>query len=384
MEYLVRPASVDAATGSRWSRKKNLGLLDLYSNRRCLVTGHTGFKGSWMCFWLQMLGARTTGYALEPPTDPSLFETARISNCAVDLRGDIRDYARLKDVIDDAAPEIVFHLAAQSLVRMSYAEPRATFEVNVGGTVNVLEALRHCPSVKAIVVITSDKCYENREWLYAYRETDPLGGHDPYSASKAGAELVCGAFRRSFFGPRGIGLASCRAGNVIGGGDWAQDRIIPDAVRAVSMGREVGVRNPSSIRPWQHVLEPLFGYLILGARMLEGLEGSPAALSGPWNFGPPVDSCQTVRELVTAFIEAYGSGTWQEVPSGEPEIPHEAELLALNWDKAYRCLGWNPQWDFRASVKRTGLWYRRHAEGADAASLCREDIMSYVGGDGRQ
>lgn len=361
---------------------ENLRLLGLYSGRRCLVTGHTGFKGSWLCLWLQTLGAEITGYALAPPTEPGLFQLARIGDAAQDLRGDIRDYEKLKSAVVHAQPEVIFHLAAQSLVRFSHAEPKTTFDVNAGGTVNLLEALRDCPSVKVIVVITSDKCYENREWVYSYREIDSLGGHDPYAASKACAEMICSSYAHSFFTSNGVGLASCRAGNVIGGGDWAQDRIIPDAVRAISQGRALGVRNPCSVRPWQHVLEPLSGYLILGARMLEnkdGCRGSCQPLAGPWNFGPPTDSCRPVNELMSAFFDAYGSGSWEDISSGQTEAPREAQFLALNWDKACRYLGWHPRWDLRESVKRTSLWYRQQAAGVDAKKLCMDDIKAYMG-----
>jgi CDP-glucose 4,6-dehydratase len=362
--------------------EKNLALLDLYSGRRCLVTGHTGFKGAWLCRWLKMLGVELTGYALDPPTEPNLFHLAGVGEIVNDLRGDIRDFETLRRTVDGLGPEIVFHLAAQSIVRVSYDEPKSTFDINVGGLVNLLEALRHSPTVKAIVVITSDKCYENREWTYSYRETDHLGGRDPYSASKAGAEIVCAAYERSFFEAKSVTLASCRAGNVIGGGDWARDRIIPDTVRALSSGRTIEVRNPRAVRPWQHVLDALFGYLLLGAGMIAGPENAPGppALQGPWNFGPPLDSCRPVHELVETFIEAHGSGSWKDVSPGQVGAPHEAGFLALSWDKAHRHLGWHPRWDFKESVQRAGRWYREQAAGTDAALLCENDIQAFTGG----
>lgn len=373
-----------------------------YAGRRCFVTGHTGFKGSWLVQWLALLGARVTGYALDPNTDPSLFDRASVADTLEkDHRGDIREAEYLIECMRAAEPEVLFHLAAQPLVRLSYQEPKATFDVNTGGTVNVLEAARQCPSLRAIVVVTTDKCYENREWPHAYRENDALGGHDPYSASKAAAEIAAAAYRLSFFEPAGIGLATARAGNVVGGGDWALDRILPDAVRALEAGRAIPVRNPGGVRPWQHVLEPLSGYLELGARLhresgaeraqdtgnrpktgdascshASANQGIPTA--GAWNFGPYSDGARPVREVIEAFLSAYGSGAWEDLSARQTGAPHEAGLLVLAWDKAYRRLGWTPRWRFEETIRRAAAWYRRHAAGEDAGELCRAEIREYM------
>ncbi len=357
--HVSRPDSVDE-------------LAEAYQGLRCMVTGHTGFKGSWLSLWLSSLGSEITGYALDPPTDPSLFELAEIGSLIEDIRGDVRDYDSLAEAIRIHDPEIIFHLAAQPIVRLSYNKPKETFDTNVGGAINLLEAARACPSLKAIVVITSDKCYENREWPHAYRESDRLGGHDPYSASKAAVEMVCAAYGRSFFKALGIGLATCRAGNVIGGGDWAADRIIPDAVRALEAGKAVPVRNADSTRPWQHVLEPLYGYLLLGSKLLE-----EQRYSGEWNFGPRQESNRTVRELVEVFLSSFGKGSWEDLSSKHPGAPHEARFLALAWDKAFRLLGWRPLWDFDEMVRRTGSWYDRSSKGVPSADLCFEGIKDY-------
>ena len=344
-----------------------------------LVTGHTGFKGAWLCQWLQRLGARVFGLALDPPPDqPSLFDLARVAELlAEDVRGDIRDYALLSAVLSRVQPQVVFHLAAQALVQRSYAEPRYSFDVNVGGTVNLLEAARQCDAVESVVVVTSDKCYQNRGWLHGYRETDALGGKDPYSASKAAAELACAAYRDSFFGASGLGLATARAGNVIGGGDWAAHRIVPDAVRALEQGLPVPVRNPDHMRPWQHVLEPLLGYLLLGAQMMWSERQDPVP-EGPWNFGPPVDSCRRVRQVVEAFIEHYGEGDWEDLSAARQGQGEEAELLALSWERAYHQLGWQPRWSFSETIGRTARWYRRQRQhDGDARALCAGEIEAY-------
>ncbi len=349
-----------------------MGWLDGYRNRRCLVTGHTGFKGAWLCAWLHTLGAEVTGYALDPPTEPHLYGLARLGEWIDDRRGDVRDMDRLARAMDEARPEIVFHLAAQAIVRRGYDDPKATFDINAGGTVNALEAARQSESVRAVVVVTSDKCYENVESAHAYRESDALGGHDPYSASKGTAEIVASAYARSFFETRGVGLATARAGNVIGGGDWAPDRIVPDAVRALAAGQPIAVRHPGAVRPWQHVLEPLSGYLLLGARLFEGGDAR-----GAWNFGPETASCCSVRELVETFLRHYGSGTWTDVSDRQSRERHEARLLSLSWDKARERLGWRPQWDLDTAVRRTSVWYRGVADGADARALCLDDIRAY-------
>ena len=344
-----------------------------YAGRHVLVTGHTGFKGSWLCLALHRLGARVTGLALDPPTNPNLFTLARIGEVVDDRRVELRDYEAVAATVRTVEPEIVFHLAAQPIVRRAYVDPKETFDVNVGGTVNVLEAIRNCPSVRAAVMVTTDKCYENREWLHAYRETDPLGGHDPYSASKAAAEITCAAYARSFFVSNGVALATARAGNVIGGGDWAQDRIVPDMVRSLANGDRVGVRNPSAIRPWQHVLEPISGYLRLGVHLLEATAG----LAGAWNFGPAPTSFCTVQELVTAYIKHNGAGSWDDLSREQGDAPHEASILTLAWEKAFHTLGWQPRWDFEETVSRTAAWYRRQADGEDARTLCLEDLTAY-------
>ena len=361
--------------------RQKSGLAQAYAGKRCLVTGHTGFKGAWLSLWLRDLGAQVTGYSLaEPVSEPSLFELAGIGSLVEDRRGDLRDYDRLLGTLKRARPEIIFHLAAQPIVRLSYAAPKDTFEVNVGGTVNLLEASRATDSIRAIVVITSDKCYENREWAYSYRETDHLGGHDPYSASKAAAELVCAAYRSSFFEAAGVNLATVRAGNVIGGGDWAADRIIPDFMRAVAAGETVKVRHPEATRPWQHVLDPLQGYLLLGARLLEapGESPEPNRFTGAWNFGPAREGCRTVRELVESFTASYGSGAWLDISEHGQNEPHEAHYLALATDKARQYLGWRPEWDFPTAVERTAGWYRKWASGGNALELCREDLARFA------
>ena len=361
--------------------RQKSGLVQAYAGKRCLVTGHTGFKGAWLSLWLRNLGAEVTGYALaEPVSEPSLFELAGIGRLVEDQRGDLRDYDRLLGVVKNAKPEIIFHLAAQPIVRRSYAAPKDTFEVNVGGTVNLLEAARAVDSIRAIVVITSDKCYENREWAYSYRESDRLGGHDPYSASKAAAEIVCAAYRSSFFEAAGVNLATVRAGNVIGGGDWAADRIIPDFMCAVTAGEAVKVRNPGATRPWQHVLDPLHGYLLLGACPFEapGNSREPNRFSQAWNFGPSREGCRTVRELIEAFTGYYGSGSWNDMSEDGKAEPHEAHYLALATDKARHYLGWRPEWDFSQAVERTAGWYRKWAAGENPLELCRDDLARFV------
>jgi CDP-glucose 4,6-dehydratase len=355
-----------------------------FAGRSVFVTGHTGFKGAWLALWLSRLGARVTGYALAPPTEPSAFVAAGVRDVlTAHHEADIRDGAGLAQAMRACAPDVVLHLAAQPLVRASYDQPRETFEVNVVGTASVLDAVRALGRPCAVVVITSDKCYENREHVFGYRETDPLGGLDPYSASKGAAEIVVASYRRSFFPPErvathGIRLASVRAGNVIGGGDWAQDRIVADAARSLSSGQPVAVRNPRSTRPWQHVLEPLGGYLLLAARMLA--LPTDARLADAWNFGPSTLESVSVGELVDLFVAAWGSGSWKDQSLGGQ--PHEAHLLRLSIDKAVTQLGWRPRWSVGEAVRRTALWYRRFYEqspaiaGAMRAS-CLADIADY-------
>jgi CDP-glucose 4,6-dehydratase len=346
---------------------------DVYHGRRVFVTGHSGFKGSWLSYWLARAGAEVTGYALEPPTVPSLSDALRLGALVRSEIADVRDAGRLVEVMMEAAPDVVFHLAAQPIVRESYVRPRETFDVNVMGTVNLLEAARVCPSVRGVIIVTTDKCYRNDERGRPFVEDDPLGGHDPYSASKGCAELVTAAYAASFFTDRDVTVASARAGNVIGGGDWASDRIVPDCVRALGAGRPVEVRNPGAVRPWQHVLEPLAGYLLLGARSLEG----PAPI-GAWNFGPAPGDALSVRWIVERFLEVWGEGSWQgSLDTAEPQ-PHEADLLTLDSAKAARELGWRPVWDAGEAVRRTAAWYHHClADAADVRDLLDADIDAY-------
>lgn len=346
-----------------------------YRGRTVLVTGHTGFKGSWLSLWLTDLGASVVGYALDPPTDPNAFTAMGLGDRLTDVRADVRDAEQLAAVVAEHRPEIVFHLAAQPLVRASYDEPRYTYETNVMGTVNVFEAVRATPAVRAVVNITSDKCYENREWVFAYRENDAMGGYDPYSSSKGCAELVTSAYERSFFSAEGGPLlASARAGNVIGGGDWAADRIVPDSVAALAAGRSILVRNPEAVRPWQHVLEPLSGYLAIGARLLAG----DCSVAGPWNFGPGAAGNVSVQDLVAALVRAWGEGGWH-TPAERPAEPHEARTLKLDATKAADELGWLPTWDIERAVEATAEWYRAHVGGTgDLARLTLDQIDGYV------
>lgn len=333
-----------------------------YRGRRVLVTGHTGFKGGWLCTWLARLGAEVTGFALPPEDGPSYFREARV-DADIDSRlGDLRDRDAVDAVVEAARPEVVFHLAARSLVRPSYRDPVDTWSTNILGTAHLLEALRWCSDVRAVVAVTSDKCYENREWAYAYRENDPLGGHDPYSASKGAQEILVASWRRSFFEARenpAVGIATARAGNVIGGGDWAEDRLIPDVVRALSAGQAVPVRSPDAVRPWQHVMEPLSAYLWLGLR----LHQAPRAFAGPWNFGPDTGGTATVRRVVDRAVETWGEGRWDDVSAGEGAAPHEARLLRLDCTRAATLLGWRPALELDAAVDATMAWYRARADG---------------------
>lgn len=348
-----------------------------YDGASVLVTGSTGFKGSWLCWWLHLLGARVTGAALPPPTDPSLFERLALREVVDQREGDVRDLAFVRSVVAASRPHVVFHLAAQPIVRASYEDPVGTFATNIMGTAHVLEAVRAEGRPCAVVVVTSDKCYENVGWEHGYRETDPLGGHDPYSASKACAELVAQSYRRSFFPPdrlaaHGVAVATARAGNVIGPGDWARDRIVPDIVRSLFAGEAVRVRSPRATRPWQHVLDALSGYLLLGER----LRGADAAhLCEGWNFGPSVDANRPVRDLVTAAIDALGAGSWEDVSGGA--APHEAHALHLSTDKAALRLGWRPAWGFREAVARTCAGYRALAADTSAAAA-REALTGEV------
>ena len=345
---------------------------DAYAGRDVFVTGHTGFKGAWLTAWLRRLGGSVTGYALEPPTQPNLFDALGLAGQVRHVVADVRDRDRLVAEMRAAAPGIVFHLAAQALVRLSYADPRATFETNVMGTVNVLDAARACPSVRAVIVVTSDKSYAHRGATRPFREDDPLGGHDPYSASKACAEIVTAAYRESFFGD-GPAVASVRAGNVIGGGDWATDRIVPDCVRALVAGEPIVVRNPDAVRPWQHVLEPLAGYLRLGARLVE--EGLPFA--GAWNLGPTDETARPVRWLVERFIDEWGAGSWTAL-SGDAPQPHEATMLRLDSSRARERLAWASAWDAETAVARAAAWYRDYyRDPSSAPALVARELEAY-------
>ncbi|MEI8011090.1 MAG: CDP-glucose 4,6-dehydratase [Candidatus Omnitrophota bacterium] len=345
----------------------------VFKGRRILVTGDTGFKGSWLSLWLHALGAEVTGLALPPENDDAHYHLLGLSSLIRHMDADVRDQAQVKAVFDDARPEILFHLAAQAIVRTSYREPKATFDTNVGGGVNILEAVRQSGSLRSVVFITSDKCYRNNEWTRGYTEDDVLGGRDPYSASKAAAEIVFAAYQDSFFmQKKGMGAATARAGNVMGGGDWARDRIIPDCVRSLKSGAVVTVRNPASTRPWQHVLEPLSGYLTLAAKLLE----DPASFAGAYNFGPKAGSIKTVRDVVEGSIRAWGRGEY--AVATELHAPHEAGLLHLDCEKAGRELGWQPLWDFDRTIIETMAWYKAVSDGKPALAMSRQQINNYM------
>lgn len=348
------------------------GLRELFDGRRVLVTGHTGFKGSWLCRWLLDLGAEVTGYALEPDSAPALFDLLALAEHMDSRIGDIRDPDGVARVVGDSSPDVVFHLAAQPLVRRSYAEPVYTFDTNVMGTVNLLEAIRTTGTARAVVNVTTDKVYENPETGHPFDEEESLGGWDPYSASKACSEIVSASYRRSFLAARGVPVATARAGNVIGGGDWSADRIVPDIVRALDAGEPVKVRNPEAVRPWQHVLDPLAGYLTLAAGLLT--DGDRHARA--YNFGPRPDDARTVRELVEHALRVWGDGEWDAPAAGDQ--PHEAGLLVLAIERAQRELGWRPVWDFEAAVERTVGWYRRVADGEDPARVTADDLAAYT------
>jgi CDP-glucose 4,6-dehydratase len=347
---------------------------EFWRGRKVLVTGHTGFKGAWLAFWLQRLGAQVTGFALAPES-PSLAEAARIESRMRSLRGDITDRATLAAAFADAEPEIVLHLAAQSLVRRSYREPVETFSTNVMGTAFVLEATRAAPHVQAVLCVTSDKCYDTSAAVQPFREGDALGGDDPYSASKAAAEILVAAWRRSFFaaapdGATSPAIATARAGNVIGGGDWAEDRLVPDCMRGFAKRQSVAIRNPGALRPWQHVLEPLCGYLLL----TEALCREPARFAQAWNFGPSPEMLQPVRYLVERLSQAWGGGTWHVA---EGAHPHEAAMLAVDSARAAESLAWRQRLDLDTALDWTGRFYRGLSEGADAARLMTAEIERY-------
>lgn len=343
---------------------------DFFRGRRVLITGHTGFKGSWLTLWLHRLGAEITGISLDPITEPNLFSRANIEALCDHYLCDIRDPIALADLVHAAKPEIVFHLAAQPLVRASYRQPLETLSTNIMGAANLLEALRGVNSVKSVVMVTTDKVYHNQEWLYPYREQDRLGGHDPYSASKAASELVIACYRESFLAEQGIALATARAGNVIGGGDWSEDRLIPDAVRAWQNREPLDIRRPEAIRPWQHVLEPLFGYMQLAKRLYRQPE-----LAGAYNFGPHAHEAVTVRQVINIAQKVYGSG--EVILHKTPEGPHETGLLMLDTGKSRSLLKIQPCWSLAETLLRTLRWYKTQHQGAAARTLCEADIEAY-------
>lgn len=349
---------------------------EIFKKRRILITGHTGFKGSWLCLLLNKLGASVYGYALEPPTNPSLFDEAKIAELITSYIGDIREYDYLLKVMTEVQPEIVIHMAAQPLVRESYKIPVETYAINVMGTVHLLEACRHTNSVKAIVNVTTDKCYENREWHWGYRENEPMGGYDPYSNSKGCSELVTSAYRNSYFNPHKyqeheVAIASARAGNVIGGGDWADDRLIPDFIRAISKGEELKIRSPYAIRPWQHVLEPLTGYLSLAAKLYS--EG--ARYAEAWNFGPDDRDAKNVEWITNTICQLWGEGAKYSIDNN-PQ-PHEANYLKLDCSKAKAELGWVPKWNIGTSLKSIVDWNKAFLSGSDMRAITLQQIDQY-------
>jgi CDP-glucose 4,6-dehydratase len=342
-----------------------------WQNKRVLLTGHTGFKGSWLSLWLQSMGSTLRGVSLEPPTRPALFNIAQVANGMDHQISDIRDYDKVSALLAEFKPEIVIHMAAQPLVRVSYQQPIDTFATNVMGTVNVFEAARHAGGVRAIVSVTTDKCYENQEWVWGYREHEAMGGHDPYSSSKGCAELVGTAYRKSFFQAEGIAMASARAGNVIGGGDWASDRLVPDILKALEDRRPVQIRNPHAVRPWQHVLEPLSGYLLLAERLYE--HGQLYAEG--WNFGPRDEDAQTVQWIVERLCQEWeGGGTWILQPG---EHPHEANYLKLEISKARLRLNWLPRWSLETALTYITHWHQAWLARADMRAVCLGQISQY-------
>jgi CDP-glucose 4,6-dehydratase len=350
---------------------------EFWRGKKVFMTGHTGFKGSWLSLWLQQMGAQVTGFALQPPTNPSLFEVANVAQGMTSIIGDIRDAEALSKAMRDAAPDIVIHMAAQPLVRYSYVNPVETYSTNVMGTVHLLEAVRQTPSVRAVVNVTSDKCYDNKEWVWGYRENEPMGGFDPYSNSKGCAELVASAYRNSFFNPakyneHKVALASVRAGNVIGGGDWAADRLIPDILRAISDNKPVVIRSPHAIRPWQHVLEPLSGYLLLAQNLYE--EG--VAHAEGWNFGPNDEDAKPVQWIVERLTEQWGDGASWQLDGGDH--PHEAHYLKLDCSKAKMRLHWQPRWHLAHTLEMIVAWQRAWLAKQDMRSFTLKQIEQYT------
>ncbi|MFN2498990.1 MAG: CDP-glucose 4,6-dehydratase [Pyrinomonadaceae bacterium] len=350
---------------------------EFWDQKKILITGHTGFKGSWLSLWLQNFGADVVGYSLPPPTTPSLYDLADIEQGMKSVQGDVRDFGYLTQVIAEHQPQIVIHMAAQSLVRQSYQDPIETYETNVMGTVNVLEAVRQVGTTKAVVVVTSDKCYENREWVWGYRENEAMGGYDPYSSSKGCAELVTAAFRRSFFNAtktaaRPAAIASVRAGNVVGGGDWASDRLVPDIMRALLADRPAVIRNPEATRPWQHVLDPLAGYI----RLMENLVTDGSKYAESWNFGPRVEDAKPVSWVAQRLVELWdGDKGWQVE---DADHPHEAHYLKLDSAKAAAQLGWQPQWNIDEGLRAVVDWYKCYESGQELRDLMVRQIESYM------
>lgn len=351
---------------------------DLYKNKTALVTGHTGFKGSWLTVWLNMLGAKVVGYSLDPYSDRGNFMASHLpEHMAADVRGDVRDYDHLNETVKKYQPDIVFHLAAQALVKTSYDEPKYTYETNLMGSLNVLEAVRHNDCLKTIVMITSDKCYANVEQIWGYKESDRVGGYDPYSSSKGCAELMISSWRNSFFHPtkyseHGKAVASVRAGNVIGGGDWSSNRLIPDCIRAIESDQDILIRNPHSTRPWQHVLEPLSGYLRVGEKLMQ----DPVGFSDSYNFGPPLRSNRTVQEVVEKLVKIYGKG--HVVDASPKNAVHEDKLLNLDVTKAFVKLGWSPKFSLDESLEYTIDWYKHALQNQDMYDFCIQQIQGHA------
>ncbi len=351
-------------------------LLSNYQGKKVLITGHTGFKGSWLSIWLHKLGAEVVGIALDPKSELDNFSLSDVSSIVKDIRLDIRDKEAIIKLFKDEKPEIVFHMAAQALVLESYEFPLETFEVNTLGTANILEAIRLTDSIKAAIFITTDKVYENKEWIWPYREDERMGGYDPYSASKGACELIISSYRNSFFNPKeypkhGKSIASVRAGNVIGGGDWSENRIIPDCIKALEKGEHIDIRSPKSVRPWQHVLEPLGGYLLLGAKMMS----QPVDLAEAWNFGPEAENVLNVGDLVEMIIEIYGKGNWNDL--SDTSTPHEAKLLSLDINKAKYRLDWKPLLNAKETVALTVDWYKNYKT-ENVLELCQRQIDEYI------
>ena len=348
---------------------------NVFAGKTILITGHTGFKGSWLCIWLKELGAKVVGYSLEPYTERDNFVVSCLKDKINHIIGDVRNFKSLYKVFEKYQPEFVFHLAAQPIVRESYDNPKETYDINIGGTMNVLECCRLNDSARVIINVTSDKCYENKEWIWGYRESDPMGGYDPYSSSKGCSELITAAYRNSFFNPidfekHGKSLSTVRAGNVIGGGDWQKDRIVPDCVRALESKKPIETRNPRATRPWQHVLEPLSGYLLLASKMYK----EPQKYCGAWNFGPNHESIITVGEIVDMIVEKWGSGSW--IDKSNQDEPHETNLLSLDISKAKTYLKWAPVCDIETTVVKTIDWYKEY-ELQDPYGFCLGQIEEY-------